>query len=819
MRKLFICILPLLSCIIADAATVTGTIKEKNGSTLAFSSILVKGSTLGVSANSKGVFAIVLEPGEYTLVCQYIGHKTIEKKIKVGKADVQVDFELEEQQYSLKDVVVQSGGEDPAYAIIRKAIEKREEHLKEIKAFQCEVYIKGQIQLRNFPNTFFGRKVDFEDGDTSKKKMIFLSETIARYSVEEPRKQKIEVISTKVSGRSNSFGLSDPQIVSFYENNISVGENLNPRGYVSPIAAGALNFYKYKFEGTFYENGKEINRIKVIPRRKYEPVFSGYINIIENEWRIQSVDLVLYKEQQMQLLDTLKIQQLYVPSGNVWVIKNQVIYPSGNFLGFNFFGSFVQVYDKFDMDPKFKPKFFDHTLLKFFDSSNKKPMAYWDSIRPLPLLTEEVRDYKKKDSLEQARKDPRYLDSLDRKRNKFRLRGLLFTGQTFSKRSKRENISIVPLLSTLNYNTVEGGVVNFTANYRKRFDSGQEGRKSFSVSPDIRYGFANKHLNPSVTVGYNFGKKYVHSLNFSGGRKVYQFNNAGSISERINSLSTLDYTSNYMKIYEADYFRVGYGTGLGNGFTFNASFQFQNRTPLDNLADPVSWKNPKNREFTPNYPVELTKSQMVPNKASTFSVSMVWFPGADYIEYPDRKVNIGSDYPTITATITKGVHGLLGSDVDYTKWRITVNDDLDLKLAGQLKYRFTFGGFFDAQKVFIPDYQHYLGNQTIFALQELNSFQLAPYYKYSNTSNFQGTAHVEYHLNGLLSNKIPGFKKLNWFFVGGANALHIGKGANYYEFFGGIENILKIIRVDFVQGFEEGGGRPSGFRLTIPIFR
>lgn len=819
MRKLFVGIFPLLFTIVADAATVTGTIKEKNGSALAFSSILVKGSTLGVSANSKGVYAIVLEPGEYTLVCQYIGHKTLEKKIKVGRTDVQLDFELEEQQYSLKDVVVQSGGEDPAYAIIRKAIEKREEHLKEIKAFQCEVYIKGQIQLRNFPNTFFGRKVDFEDGDTSKKKMIFLSETIARYSVEEPRKQKIEVISTKVSGRSNSFGLSDPQIVSFYENNISVGENLNPRGYVSPIAAGALNFYKYKFEGTFYENGKEINRIKVIPRRKYEPVFSGYINIIENEWRIQSVDLVLYKEQQMQLLDTLKIQQLYVPSGNVWVIKNQVIYPSGNFLGFNFFGSFVQVYDKFDMDPKFKPKFFDHTLLKFFDSSNKKPMAYWDSIRPLPLLTEEVRDYKKKDSLEQARKDPRYLDSLDRKRNKFRLRGLLFTGQSFSKRSKRENISIVPLLSTLNYNTVEGGVVNFTASYRKRFDSGQEGRKSLFISPDIRYGFANKHLNPSVTVGYNFGKKYVQSLNFSGGRKVYQFNNAGSISERINSLSTLDYTSNYMKIYEADYFRVGYGTGLGNGFTFNAAFQFQNRTPLENLADPVSWKNPKNREFTPNYPVELTKFQMVPNKASTFSVSMVWFPGADYIEYPDRKVNIGSDYPTITATITKGIPGLLGSNVDYTKWRITVNDDLDLKLAGQLKYRFTFGGFFDAHKVFIPDYQHYLGNQTIFASQELNSFQLAPYYKYSNTSNFQGTAHVEYHLNGLLSNKIPGFKKLNWFFVGGANALHIGKGANYYEFFGGIENILKIIRVDFVQGFEEGGGRPSGFRLTIPIFR
>lgn len=817
MRKLFILFFTLFITYSLYSATISGTIKEKNGAALPFSSILIKGTTQGVSANSKGVYTITLEPGEYTLVCQYIGHKTAEKKIKLGKADMVVDFELEEQQYNLKDVVVKSGAEDPAYAIIRKAIEKREEHLREIKAFQCEVYIKGQLQLRSFPKSILGKKVDFEDGDTSKKKMIFLSESIAKYSVQEPGKRKIEVVSTKVSGRSNGFGFSDPQIISFYENNITAGEALNPRGFISPIASGALNFYKYKFEGTFYENGREISRIKVSPKRSYEPVFNGYINIVENEWRIHSLDLILYKEQQMQLLDTLRIQQLYVPSGNVWVIKNQVIYPSGKFLGFDFFGNFVQVYDKFDMNPKIKPGFFDHTLLKFLDSSNKRPMAYWDSIRPLPLLSEEVRDYKKKDSLEQVRKDPHYLDSLDRKTNKLRISGLLFTGQAFVKRKIRENISITPLLNTLNYNTVEGGVVNLTASYRRRFDSGIDGRKSLFINPDIRYGFANKHLNPSVTIGYNFGNKYIHSLNISGGRRVFHFNNNGSINERINSISTLYYKANYLKIYEADYFRIGYGTGIGNGLTLNASFQFQNRTPLDNLADLVNWKNPKNREYTPNYPVELTNMQMVPNKASTLTVGLTWLPGADYIEFPDRKINLGSDYPTITASVTKGIKGFLGSDVDYTKWRITVSDDLDLKLFGKFSYRITAGGFFDAKKVFIPDYQHYLGNQTVIASQELNSFQLVPYYQYSNTSGFQGTAHLEYHLNGLLSNKIPGFKKLNWFFVGGVNALHAGRSINYYEVFGGIENILKIFRVDFVQGFEKGGGRPSGFRIRIPM--
>lgn len=797
------------------AGTITGTVKDKNGTILSFASVLVKGSTKGVTANSKGGYSIQLPQGEYTLVCQYIGYQAQEKKVKVGKEDMGLDFQLESQQYDLKNVEVRSGGEDPAYAIIRKAIEKRTTHLNELKKFQCEVYIKGQMQLRNYPQKFLGQKIDFEDGDTSKRKMLFLSETIARYSVEEPRKQKIEVLSTKVSGRSNGFGLSSPQIISFYENIISVGNDLNPRGFISPISDNALRYYKYKFEGSFYENGVEISRIKVMPRRKYEPLFSGYINIVENEWRLQSVKLLLLKEQQLELLDTLKIEQLFVPANNVWVIKNQVIYPAGKFFGFDFFGSFVQVYDKFDLDPLFQKKFFDNTLIKFYDSSNKKPLAYWDSIRPLPLLPEEVRDYVKKDSLEQVRKDPRYLDSLDKKRNKIRLGGILFTGQYISNQKKKTYISLDPLLSTLNYNTVEGGVLNFSPTYTRTFK--EEGRSALFLKPDIRYGFANSHWNLNLTGGYSFGKKYFQNISFSGGRKVFQYNNAEPISPRINSISTLQYEANYMKIYEANYFRVGYNTGVGNGFTANISFQFQDRYGLDNLADMTRWRDLKNREFTPNYPTELAAVNMPRNQSAVATLGITWRPGVKYMELPGRKIALGMNTPTFSVSLSKGIHGLLGSDVDYTKWQAGVSSDLDLKLGGRFQYRIGAGGFLQSDKVYMPDYIHFMGNQTVLASDYVTSFQLIPYYKYSNTEKFYATAHLQYHLNGLLSNKIPGFRKLNWHFVVGANALHLNNAGDYYETMFGIENILKIIRVDYVLGFEKGGGRPSGFRISVPL--
>src|SRR5664279_5301242 len=102
---------------------------------------------------------------------------------------------------------------------------------------------------------------------------------------------------------------------------------LNPRGFVSPIADGALNFYKYKFLGSFFDGGKEINTIKVIPIRTYEPLFSGIINITEGDWRIYSCDLLLTKKSQLEILDSLEISQIHIPvNRDEWRIKSQVLH-------------------------------------------------------------------------------------------------------------------------------------------------------------------------------------------------------------------------------------------------------------------------------------------------------------------------------------------------------------------------------------------------------------------------------------------------------------------------------------------------------------
>jgi hypothetical protein len=515
----------------------------------------------------------------------------------------------------------------------------------------------------------------------------------------------------------------------------------------------------------------------------------------------------------MQLLDTLRIQQLYIPLQNIWVIKQQIIEPAGNFLGFDFFGNFLQVFDQYNLNPSFSKKYFDNIIIKYSDSSNKKTSAYWDSIRPVPLLENEVKDYKKKDSLEELRKQPKYLDSIDRKRNKPNFSSIFLTGYNYSIQKNKTYLRFEPLLYLIgaNYNSVEGRFTKFGIIYSKYFKEYE--RKSLMLNPQIRYGYGNRHFNAFVDTRYTFGKHLYSSIEIDGGKKVFQFNNDNPITDENNTLSAYFWQHNYMKIYEADFIKLGFVKNLNKGFTTSLNIEYQNRKPLNNLRDSLHGK-----AFTPNYPTDILSAQMQANKAFTATIGIRWNPGSKYVQLPNNTIEIPvSKLPRFAASLTHGFSNIFGSDVSYTKWNFTVNQSLNFKIGGKFDYRFSTGGFLSTDKLFAPDYIHFLGNETVLASNYLQAFQLLPYYRYSNTEKLYATAHAEYHLNGLISNKIPLFKKLNNFFVIGGSALLLNNRNPYFEGYFSIENIFKVFRIDAVQSFSNETGNRQGIRINVPL--
>jgi hypothetical protein len=825
MKKLILLFF-LFSVLKVSAQKIEGTVKDTDGHVLPYASILVKGTSLGVTANNEGEFSLNLAPGKYTLDCRYVGYQSQEKQVTLMGVTETVNFILSIQRLTLKEVIVKEGAEDPAYAIIRQAIRKRSFYDKQVKSFEAKVYIKGLIKLRNLPAKIFGQKIPEDDRnvmgiDSSGKGIIYLSESVTKVSVQEPDKYKLEVISNRVSG-SNGLGFDFPAFISFYKNNVNVfASQMNPRGFVSPIADGALNFYKYKFLGSFFENGIEVNAIKVIPKREYGPTFSGIINITENDWRIYSCDLTLTKKSQLEILDTLRISQIHVPVKNdIWRIKSQVLHLSFNEFGISAEGNFVNVYSDYNLDPHFSKKYFDRVIIKYDSAVNKKPHSYWDSIRPMPLEPEEIKDYKTKDSAFAVRKDTTIMniDSLRKKQGHVTVWQLLWKGVNRTHYSLKNpyQITFDPLLQTLQYNTVEGLAINPSLTVSK-FIPAWNNKVTFIA--DARYGFNNRHFNPWAGLVFNTknvfdpDKKYNRQSFFiAGGKRVSKFFKESHLDGLVNSIATLLYGQNKMKIYENYFAKTGFSKQWESGVAFKIESEYEDRLPINNTTDFILNKKWLYR-FTPNYPVEILTSQFPRHQAVLVHASLSIQPGQRYLQFPKYKMAIGSEYPTFTFDYTKGIKNIFGSDVDYDKWSLNVSDDVNLKLAGVLKYNFTLGGFLNNKSVYAQDYKHFHGNDSHLSDEYVTTFQVASYYEFSNTSSFYSELHFEHHANGLLTNKIPLLQKLKWNLVEGANALFVNPKTKYAEVFIGLENIFKIFRIDMVTAFRSGNKPVYVYRI------
>ncbi|MFN6243108.1 MAG: DUF5686 and carboxypeptidase regulatory-like domain-containing protein [Bacteroidota bacterium] len=811
-RALFLLFI-VLSFLDCTATIVKGTVIDVDGNPLAFASISVQGTKTGVSANAEGFYELNLLPGKYKVSCQYVGFAKQERIITVGVEVVRVDFVLQKQELILPDVVI-SNKEDPAYRLIREMIRQQEINQQRAEQFSCMVYSKGQLRLRNFPTRFLSQKVDFEDGDTSKKKILYLSETVSRYSQRGSREKKVEVLSSKVSGDSDGFGLAVPDQYSFYNNVILPGTRLNPRGFISPLSSSTFLYYRFKLLGSFVENNKVLSRIQVIPKRKSEPVFAGEITIIQEDWQLYSLDLTLLRTQQLEFVDTLKLVQLYREEvRGEWMLASQVLYPAAKKFGFDAYGSFLNVYSDYTLHPNWNKKFFDRFLLRYADSANRRTAMYWDEVRPVPLTAEELLDYFKKDSLEQRRRDPAYLDSLNRVRNKFTFPRLLLTGQPIYSKQDKFDLSINSLIDQVSFNPAEGFVLQPQLRWQYKWDS-TGSRKQLNGNLILRTGFGNRHFNPYTTLSYVFGTQLRSSITVGVGRQVLQFNGQSPITDKGNSFSSLLYEENRIKSYEALVFRLNYAKGLGAGLSMQWGIRYEDRTSLDNRTA-YSWIDKPDRAYTPNYPIELVNQNIIRHQVADITVSFRWQPGTRYIKLPERIVNVGSDKPIVSFQLTQTLGSLAGNDARYTKWRLGVTDNLNFGLQGILRYRLAMGGFLNNRSVPLADRVHFNGNASQLANEYLNSFQLLSLYKLSHIESFYTLGHIEYNLKGFLTNKIPLVKKLKPYLVLGANACYISTTRNHWEWFVGADNLLKQIRIDYVVGYQPSGIRLTGIRIGV----
>lgn len=819
MHKLLTAVFLLLGA--ASFAQIRGKVTSSTGEGIPFVSITIQDTYNGTTANEEGQYELSIKnPGKYTVIFQSIGFKTKKMPVDVKTLPHTLDVVLADENYELKEVVI-SNSEDPAYAVIRQAIAHKKENSAKTGRFEADFYSKGIFRVKDLPKKIMGIDVDAPEGmvDSTGSGIMYLSETVSHITFEQPDNLKERIIASKVSGDDNGFSYNTAMstFYNFYDNYVKFGIEM-----VSPLANSSFNYYKFKLEGTFFdENNNQINKIKVIPRRDKEPVFEGYIYIVDDSWAIYAVDFDIkgYRMQQ-PILETMNLQQnfSYNNTNRIWAKNSQTFDFKAGIFGIKFTGKFTHVYNNYVFHDKFEKKTFTKEVVFIEEDSNKKDLAYWNAIRPVPLTDEETTDYIKKDSLQTLQKSKPYLDSIDRKHNKFTLDDIV-GGYNYRNSEKKYDIDYSGLIQLPGYNTVQGWNLDTKLSFNHR---NEETKHYFAGSATFNYGIAEDRLRVSGWLMHYFGQK-GGALSLSGGNTIDQFNPENPISAGINSVSTLFFKDNYMKLYDKTFARLQYSKEITTGFNMYGNVEYMRRRALYNNADWVLIKSDHNF-YTSNNPLEPANYTSAPfEKHTLYKASIggsVRF-GMKYITRPDGKIPVsGGNYPVLSFRYDKAFSGSNKDyEYDFVSARASYNATFGNK--GDFGINLKVGKFFNADNIAFMDYKHFNGNETHVSSggPYLNSFNLLPYYSHStNDSYFE--AHLEHNFKGYVMNKVPLLNLLQWNLVLGYHQIATPDYKPYQEFTAGFDNIgfgkFRMFRVDYVRAYQSGfqtDGIMIGFKL------
>ena len=456
MHKLLTTLLLLFTVVMHSQ--IKGNVKASNGEGIPFVSITIENTYTGTTANESGYYELSLKkPGQYTIIFQSIGYKTKKVPVNVVSFPHTLNVELADESYELKEVVI-SNTEDPAYGVIRQAIAHKKENSAKTGRFEADFYSKGIFRVKDLPKKILGQEVEVPEGmvDSTGAGIIYLSETVSHITFEQPDKLKERIVASKVSGRDNGFSFNTAlgTYYNFYDNYVEFSD----MRMISPLANNSTNYYRFKLEGTFFdENNNQINKIKLIPRRDKEPVFEGYIYIVDDSWAIYAIDFDIkgYRMQQ-PFLETLNLQQnfTYNSSNGIWAKNSQTFDFKAGAFGIKFTANFTHVYTNYVFHDSFEKKTFGKEVVYIEEEANKKDDSYWNTMSPVPLTEEETTDYHKKDSIQELKKSKPYLDSIDRKHNRFRI-GSIISGYDYRNSWKKYNFNYDGLIR-VNFQPVLG---------------------------------------------------------------------------------------------------------------------------------------------------------------------------------------------------------------------------------------------------------------------------------------------------------------------------------------------------------------------------
>ncbi len=795
-------------------AQIKGTIHDDKGKPLPFVAVFEENTYNGTSSNEQGKFELnVTKPGKHKIIFQFLGYKTQIQMAYIQNVPFVLDVVMQEENFNLNEVVINKKN-NPADEVIKNTIAAKKDNASKTARFKADFYSRGIFKVKDLPKKIMGIKLDLDDKissnlDSTGSGIIYLSETVSKLMFEKPNSIKEKIIASKISGNDKGFSYNTARSTAydFYDNTLLFNVNM-----ISPIANNAFNYYKYKLEGTFFdENNQQIYKIKVTPKRENEPVFEGYMYIVDDSFALYGVDFFMTGNRlKNEFIEQMEIKQnfSYNSKSKIWAKNVQTLSFSAGIFGTKLSGKFNYVYSNYEFQNAFNKKTFDNEILSFEDNANKKDPTFWLTNRQVPLTKEESLDYKIKDSIQTVHSTRKYKDSIDSKQNKYALFDFI-TGYRFKNSFKKYEFNYNGLLdiSSLSYNTVQGYSLSTGFSFRK---ANEENGKNTTINIISNYGFNEKRIRLNGEYKHRFNNQNYSTISVAGGTTASQFNSSMPISNLINSVSTLFFRNNFMKLYNKEYLQINFNEDIANGLNFDGKLEYQQRKPLFNSTDFSIIKSDK--LFTSNNPIdpnEFYEASFVQHHLTKLAFDVRINFGNKYLTRPDGKFNIRNKlYPTIHVNY-ETAFAANSKQYEFKHISTRLFYEVTAGNKGIVFGNFKAGKFLNAETISIIDYKHFNGNQTHVGQSDryLNVFNLMPYYS-NSTNNAYFETHIEYIDNRFIMNKIPLLNLLKVDLVAGFHNLAIPKRSPYQEVSVGLNNFgfgkFKIFRIDYIRSYQNG---------------
>lgn len=810
-------ILLAASCLCASAGdriVIKGIVRDSlTTEGLPYASITIDGTQKGTVADERGIFEVVVAPENRYIIAAYQGYGS--KKIFLKQSSLNLyDIYLAPQNEELKEVVVKRGKyskrNNPAVEFaerLRKSAPLTDPRRNDYYSY--DAYRRTSVGIGDFntdSTSALIRRFPFlaEHTDTSEiNGMPVLNLSIEEKATSTIYRKNPESLKEIVKGRRsrgvdemmdtrNLQTLLDDMLreVDLYQSDVKLLKN----SFVSPLSAIAPDFYRFYLVDTTKIDGVDCTVLAFYPRNKSSNGFSGHVFVEtgDSSMFIHRIEMHVADEINLNFIRSMILSQNYerASDGSRWKESDDIVLDASLLPGTAPLYISRKIRYKnhsYDLPP-------DSASFEMLGETLERPDAlirdddFWVNTASLP-----------------ARQGENQIDNLSEKLRNVplfywgeKILRIMFTG--YISTGKNSKFDFGPVNTLASYNSLEG----------LRLRAG--GITTANLSPHwfgrayAAYGFRDHKWKYSAEAEYSFNEKHyhsrefpIHSLRFTHSYDVDHLGSHYLFTNSDNFVLSLRRMSNHNDVYKRRS-AIEYTLELGNNLSFGVTME-NVRLETSRYVDFTEFSGRKLSHYTENI----------------LGVRLRYAPGEKFMQTKSYRIPVNEDAPTFVIEHKFAPKGFLGSKYSINKTEINLGKRFWMSFLGSIDIMVGGGHVWSSA----PFPELLIPNANISYTIQPQSFALMNPMEFVNSSYVSWD--ICYQPRGALFNLIPGFRKLGLREIIGFRGLYghlssrsipsdsrpellmfpenAGYGmpdGPYMEISAGLDNILRILRLDYV---------------------